>query len=504
MRAVYYYSCACGEPGDNTFEYGDPLSEHSFNVRAAEEKYLKSGATCQKAAVYYYSCTCGEVGNKMFAYGAPSSDHSFDKKNVSDEYIASYATESSPALYYYSCACGEAADETFEHGDVLHVHSYTVKNTSSKYLKNAATASSAAVYYYSCDCGEAGDATFTYGTPASIPISESEFLRIVNIAALKDFTLKALVSHDYSTPSSFYTLYHKSTSYYNSNKYYYDGEYYYSYDLQNVVKDTSSGASFVCYPFNVEIGPEVLYSYLSYNQLEYDSVSGIYTVTPTVSSAYNGSTKWNLDKVYFTVNDGNISTFSYKIYRSVTDFNGGYVTVYNSYSYEFSAIGSTRVPGFTYSDSETLDDATLQGLLNSTNPLFNNFTLTTAHKYSDGATDKIYAYYNGKCLKEKWPDGSVEYHCNVGGYVASGANYISYLLVALDGSKFKLATGYDGRYVYSQSYKYDGITYSNITLTLENGMIKSLSYIAKDGGTTISTSHIFSSIGTTKFDCPNE
>ena len=126
-KAVYYKSCAiCGEKGTETFEYGNPLGHdygawtsndngthtrvcsrdashaetddchggtasctkkavcedckaeygdllpHDFTAEQAEEKYLKSAATCIAKAVYYKSCTvCGEKGTETFEYGNP-------------------------------------------------------------------------------------------------------------------------------------------------------------------------------------------------------------------------------------------------------------------------------------------------------------------------------------------------------------------------------------------------------------------------------------------------
>ena len=52
-------------------EYGD-LLPHDFTAEQAEEKYLKSAATCTEKAVYYKSCTvCGEKGTETFEYGNP-------------------------------------------------------------------------------------------------------------------------------------------------------------------------------------------------------------------------------------------------------------------------------------------------------------------------------------------------------------------------------------------------------------------------------------------------
>ncbi len=52
-------------------EYGE-MKAHNFTAETAEEKYLKSAATCIAKAVYYKSCTvCGEKGTETFEYGNP-------------------------------------------------------------------------------------------------------------------------------------------------------------------------------------------------------------------------------------------------------------------------------------------------------------------------------------------------------------------------------------------------------------------------------------------------
>ena len=42
---------------------------HKFTEQTATEKYLKSPATCTEKAKYYYSCKCGEKGNNFFETG---------------------------------------------------------------------------------------------------------------------------------------------------------------------------------------------------------------------------------------------------------------------------------------------------------------------------------------------------------------------------------------------------------------------------------------------------
>ena len=114
-RAVYYYSCDCGEHGTETFEYGGYAPHHL--VKVTDEIYLKKAATCTSAAVYYKSCSvCGAAGDETFTYGG-FAPHSFNAALVSPEYLVLNATENRAARYCYSCEyCGLAGSDTFEYG----------------------------------------------------------------------------------------------------------------------------------------------------------------------------------------------------------------------------------------------------------------------------------------------------------------------------------------------------------------------------------------------------
>ena len=84
-------------------------SEHSFTQKNTDRKYLKSEATCLSRAVYYYSCECGEAGEETFEYGEPGA-HSFTEKNTDPGYFVSEAGERS--YYSYSCSvCGARAED---------------------------------------------------------------------------------------------------------------------------------------------------------------------------------------------------------------------------------------------------------------------------------------------------------------------------------------------------------------------------------------------------------
>ena len=146
---------------------------HNFNQKNTIKTYLKSAATCTAKAVYYYSCSCGEKGTATFESGdlaahdyktewsKDSTKHWHEcsvcgnKKDEAAHTPGAAATETTPQT---CTTCGYVIKEA-----IGHVHSYTEKNTDAKYLKSAATCTAKAVYYYSCSCGEKGTKTFESG-----------------------------------------------------------------------------------------------------------------------------------------------------------------------------------------------------------------------------------------------------------------------------------------------------------------------------------------------------
>ena len=54
--------CACGYENDDS----STTHTHSFTLKKESSKYLKTSGTCSQKAVYYYSCECGEKGNQTF------------------------------------------------------------------------------------------------------------------------------------------------------------------------------------------------------------------------------------------------------------------------------------------------------------------------------------------------------------------------------------------------------------------------------------------------------
>ena len=82
---------------------------HVFDQQAAEPEYLVSGADCEQAAVYYLSCVCGEPGTETFTYGN-ALGHDFSAEKAEEQYRVPDTTDQ----YYKSCIrCGKAGTETF-------------------------------------------------------------------------------------------------------------------------------------------------------------------------------------------------------------------------------------------------------------------------------------------------------------------------------------------------------------------------------------------------------
>lgn len=79
-------------------KYGAVLDHtHAFTEQKISPEFFVSPATCTEKAVYYYSCSCGEVGTTTFEYGTtmhPKKDEwSFDETNHWQEYTCSCDVE---------------------------------------------------------------------------------------------------------------------------------------------------------------------------------------------------------------------------------------------------------------------------------------------------------------------------------------------------------------------------------------------------------------------------
>ena len=154
-------------------EYGE-MKAHDFTAEKADDKYLKSAATCIAKAVYYKSCTvCGEKGTETFEYGNPlGHDYGAWTSNDNGTHTRVCSRDASHAetddCHGGTASCTKKAvceDCKAEYGDLL-PHDFTAEQAEEKYLKSAATCIAKAVYYKSCTvCGEKGTETFEYGNP---------------------------------------------------------------------------------------------------------------------------------------------------------------------------------------------------------------------------------------------------------------------------------------------------------------------------------------------------
>ena len=137
-KATYYKSCACGEKGTETFEYGE-LAAHNpasgWTSDASGHWHACQTANCTEKcdfathtpdhtghATEEYAIKCTECGYVIEAQLGHT--HVFDKEVATDAYKASDATCTAKATYYKSCACGEKGTATFEYGELAD-HNWT-------------------------------------------------------------------------------------------------------------------------------------------------------------------------------------------------------------------------------------------------------------------------------------------------------------------------------------------------------------------------------------------
>ena len=142
-------------------EYGQ-LAAHDFTAEVAEEKYLKSAATCTEKATYYKSCTvCGEKGTETFEVGNILGHDWGEWQSNGNDTHSRICTRNSGHKETVNCSGGTATCQAkavcavcrHEYGQ-LGTHSFTAETVEEQYLKSAATCTEKAVYYRSCaTCG---------------------------------------------------------------------------------------------------------------------------------------------------------------------------------------------------------------------------------------------------------------------------------------------------------------------------------------------------------------
>ena len=192
------FTCDCG---DSYTMFEKEALGHTFDQKVVEDEYLRTPTTCTHSAVYFYSCACGEMGTETFTYQEPlghawsegvittkptctqpgvitftcgncqdkreetmaSLGHTFDQKVATVKYLNTPPEGENLATYFYSCACGEKGTEIFYYG-THNEHTYNLKIKTEQYLKSAVNCETPATYYYACACGKKGSATYTDGT----------------------------------------------------------------------------------------------------------------------------------------------------------------------------------------------------------------------------------------------------------------------------------------------------------------------------------------------------
>ena len=142
-------------------KYGQ-LAAHDFTAEVAEEKYLKSAATCTEKATYYKSCTvCGEKGTETFEVGNILGHDWGEWQSSGNDTHSRVCARNSSHKENVSCSGGTATCQAkavcavcrHEYGQ-LGTHSFTAETVEEQYLKSAATCTEKAVYYRSCaTCG---------------------------------------------------------------------------------------------------------------------------------------------------------------------------------------------------------------------------------------------------------------------------------------------------------------------------------------------------------------
>ena len=81
-------TCVCGEVETATHEYVEKFTD---------EGYLVSSATCEKKAIYYFACACGEKGTQTYEHGNLLS-HLFESEFTKDENDHWYSCENCSAI----------------------------------------------------------------------------------------------------------------------------------------------------------------------------------------------------------------------------------------------------------------------------------------------------------------------------------------------------------------------------------------------------------------------
>ena len=136
--AIYYKSCSvCGAASTDTFEYGETAA-HSYVQQHDAEKHWEECSVCHtkiNEAVHSggtATCTAKAVCSTCGAEYGELAAHNYQEL-AEEKYLKSPATCTSPAIYYKSCSvCGAASTDTFEYGETA-AHSYVQQHDAEKH-----------------------------------------------------------------------------------------------------------------------------------------------------------------------------------------------------------------------------------------------------------------------------------------------------------------------------------------------------------------------------------
>lgn len=143
--------------------YGD--YGHIFDRMECADEYLKEAGSCTEAAVYYYSCACGAKGSESFT-GPDAPGHIYDFERAEEQYLLYEASCTEGGYYFKSCVCGLASDSDVFQGAPLG-HSFTSYTADSSITESAL-----------CDRADCGETHTRYRLLTEI-FPDSNFLACV-------------------------------------------------------------------------------------------------------------------------------------------------------------------------------------------------------------------------------------------------------------------------------------------------------------------------------------
>ena len=136
--AIYYKSCSvCGATSTETFEYGEKAAHSYVQQHDAEQHWDECSVCHARANEAAHSggtatCTAKAVCSVCHAEYGELAAHNYQEL-AEEKYLKSPATCTSPAIYYKSCSvCGTASEETFTYGTTID-HSYELKHDAEKH-----------------------------------------------------------------------------------------------------------------------------------------------------------------------------------------------------------------------------------------------------------------------------------------------------------------------------------------------------------------------------------